>query len=168
MLVNRIRSDYAPIIQNVITTADLGQSVNAKQFNDYSWGRFALEANYNGKVGYVKDKKMRGRVSVFLSGKLISTGAKSITQSIAQLERTKDLLVNNGFVKDVKLEPRVRNVVGTADLKKRLDLNGLARILRKSIYEPEQFPGLIYKKQDGPACLIFASGKIVLTGAKNK
>lgn len=36
-------------------------------------------------------------------------------------------------------------------------------------YEPELFPGLIYRMSDPKVCLlIFVSGKVVLTGAKSK
>jgi transcription initiation factor TFIID TATA-box-binding protein len=38
-----------------------------------------------------------------------------------------------------------------------------------STYEPELFPGLIYRMHEPKiVLLIFASGKIVLTGAKNR
>jgi hypothetical protein len=56
-------------IQNVITTANLDQLIEITRFNDYKWGRYDLEDNYNGKVGYVKDNKMQGRVTVLCPGK---------------------------------------------------------------------------------------------------
>ena len=81
-------------IRNTITTADLKQKVKIENLNEYNWGRYDLVDNYNGKVGYVKDDYFEGRVTVFESGKLISTGAKSIHKSIEQLEGTLSLLVN--------------------------------------------------------------------------
>jgi transcription initiation factor TFIID TATA-box-binding protein len=36
------------------------------------------------------------------------------------------------------------------------------------IYEPEQFPGLIYKSSIGPTCLVFSSGKIIIVGSKSE
>jgi TATA-box binding protein (TBP) (component of TFIID and TFIIIB) len=80
-------------IVNVITTGDLLQPIEIEKFNKYQWGRFDLQGNYNGKVGNVKDKQMEGRVTVFSSGKLISTGAKSVKQSIQQLKQTMILLL---------------------------------------------------------------------------
>jgi transcription initiation factor TFIID TATA-box-binding protein len=154
-------------IQNVITTADLKQHVNIIRFNQFRWGRYDLEDNYNGKVGYVKDNGMRGRVTVFSSGKMISTGAKSELQSIRQLYHTMKLLIDGNFIKRKQLEPKVHNIVAVMDMQSKLDLNHLSQELTKMIYEPEQFPGAIYRTEQGPTCLIFASGKIVIAGARS-
>lgn len=162
------RPSYSLQIQNIISTADLKQRVKIRRLNDFGWGRFDTENNYNGKVGYVKDDKMQGRVTVFESGKLISTGAKSISQSIEQLTRTKELLARSHFIKKIRLEPKVCNIVATLDTKKRVDINMVATSLPNSIYEPEQFPGLIHKIAGSATCLIFASGKVVIAGAKSE
>lgn len=77
MVTQLKRSQYQ--ITNVITTANLKQSVDAPRFVNHPWGRYDLEY-YGGRCGYVKDKKMIGRVTVFLSGKMISTGAKSVAE----------------------------------------------------------------------------------------
>ena len=61
--------------------SDLKQRVDIQKFNQHSWGRFDTVDKYNGKVGIVKDDSIEGRVTVFLSGKLISTGAKSLLKS---------------------------------------------------------------------------------------
>ncbi|MGB7956859.1 MAG: hypothetical protein WCF23_23035 [Candidatus Nitrosopolaris sp.] len=49
-----------------------------------------------------------------------------------------------------------------------MDLNRMASTLAKITLEPDQFPGAIYRSPHGPACLIFASGKIVIAGAKSE
>lgn len=72
-------------IQNVITTANLLQHVAIVRFKGYSWGTYDL-AHYAGRCGYVKDTQMQGRVTVFPSGKMISTGGKTIPQSKEHLE----------------------------------------------------------------------------------
>ena len=64
----------------MVTTADLRQHVDATKFIQYPWGSYDLE-RYGGRCGYVKDDEIQGRVTVFLSGKMISTGAKSIPGS---------------------------------------------------------------------------------------
>jgi len=151
----------------VICTADLKQNVEIARLNGYSWGRFDVVDNYNGKVGYVKDKSMDGRTSVFLSGKLISTGAKSLKKSREQLYRTKKLLLQADFIKNVTIQPEIRNIVVTFDINKRIDFENI--INKKTvIYEPDQFPGLIYKSNIGTTCLIFSSGKIVIVGSKSE
>lgn len=155
-------------IQNIITTANLDQHIEITKFNHYEWGRYDLEDNYNGKVGYVKDDRMQGRVTVFLSGKMISTGARSFSKSIDQLNDTVNLLSRVGLAEKTNIEPRCQNVVATIDIKKKLDLLRVAELLSNSIYEPEQFPGLIHKSVTGSTCLIFASGKIVSVGTKSE
>lgn len=155
-------------IQNVIATADLKHSINVTKFNDYGWGRYDVEANYDGRVGYVKSETMQGRVTVFTTGKLISTGGKSISHSLYQLEHTMNILVRNGFARKVSLQPKIQNLVATADIGSKIDLNRAAVSMPHTIHEPEQFPGLIHKTDGGPTFLIFASGKIVLAGAKSE
>jgi TATA-box binding protein (TBP) (component of TFIID and TFIIIB) len=79
-------------IRNIVSTADLKQQVDIYKFNEYPWGLFDIVNNYNGKVVYVKDDSIEGSITVFLSDKLISTGAKSLLRSTYQLQRTHDLL----------------------------------------------------------------------------
>jgi len=63
---------------------------------------------------------------------------------------------------------KIQNIVASIDFKKKLPLDTLSRILEKSEYQPEQFPGLIYRTDDPKACfLIFQSGKIICVGSKN-
>ncbi len=69
----------------------------------------------------------------------------------------------------IKLKPtyEVVNIVASAELNIELDLYGLARLSRDVDYEPEQFPGAIFKVHDPKAALLlFNSGKIICTGAK--
>ena len=68
-----------------------------------------------------------------------------------------------------KNEIKIQNVVSTLDLDRSLNLNiiSVELGLENIEYEPEQFPGLIYRITDGPVVLIFASGKIVITGGKS-
>ena len=57
--------------------------------------------------------------------------------------------------------------MGRFDLKRKLDIEKLTRILPKSMYEPEQFPGLIHRLQGSCVVLLFASGKGIIVGAKS-
>ena len=155
-------------IRNVISTADLRQDVEITRLNEYAWGRYDIENNYNGKVGYAKDKSMTGRVTVFSTGKMISTGAKSIAKSTEQLQKTMALLATGEFIKPVQLVPVIRNIVGTMDVKNQIDIKNLALLVPKIIYEPDQFPGAIFRTSEGPVCLIFSTGKVVMVGSKSE
>jgi TATA-box binding protein (TBP) (component of TFIID and TFIIIB) len=105
-----------PKIQNIICTADLRQYIDATKFNNFPWGRYDVEY-YGGRCGYVKDEEMKGRVSVFLSGKMISTGATTVPMSIQQLEHTMDLLTRNKLAERVSLQPKIQNIVATVGVK---------------------------------------------------
>lgn len=153
-------------IRNVISTANLQQPVDAHTFNQYSWGRYDTEV-YGGRCGYIKDAGMRGRVTIFLSGKMISTGADSVTQSLEQLNQAKALLLEAGLIRDIALQPKVQNIVATTDLGSRLDFSMLLSQISNYIYEPETFPGIIYRTANGPTALIFSSGKLVIAGSKS-
>ena len=62
---------------------------------------------------------------------------------------------------------KIENVVSSTSLGKELDLQAIARVLGGAEYEPEQFPGLIYRiKEPKTAILLFRSGKVVCTGAR--
>ena len=154
-------------IQNVISTSDLHQHIDARKFNQYQWGKYDSEI-YGGRCGYIKDEEMQGRVAVFLSGKMISTGANGVSFSIKQLQHVLDLLVSNKLAEWVELEYKVQNIVATLDLQKTLDLKEVISSLANYIYEPDNFPGIIYKHNGRISCLIFASGKVVIAGVKSE
>jgi transcription initiation factor TFIID TATA-box-binding protein len=111
---------------------------------------------------------MQGRVSVFLSGKMISTGAKGVSISILQLHNALELLVSNKLAKMIELECKVQNIVATLDLQRTLDVKKVTGSLANYIYEPDNFPGIIYKHDGKISCLIFASGKVVIAGIKSE
>lgn len=63
----------------------------------------------------------------------------------------------------------IQNIVASGDLHANIDLNLAAIIMESAMYEPEVFPGLIYRMQDPKTVfLIFSTGRIVCTGAKDK
>jgi transcription initiation factor TFIID TATA-box-binding protein len=160
-ITQELRDDIK--IQNVVCTAEINQSVDIGSFNKYE----SLNSNLNlYACGYVKDEKMVGRVTVFANGKLISVGTKSPQQAKKELKKAVKILKNHGLIKTAKIIPNVRNIVGRYNLEKKLDIETLARSMPKSLYEPEQFPGLIFRIQGSLVALLFASGKGVLVGGK--
>lgn len=151
-------------IQNTVCTADLVQKVNIASFNEHKYLSSDLDLY---RCGYVKDDVMIGRVTVFGNGKLISVGTKSPKQAFQELKKASKILQIHKLTKPAKIVPKVRNIVARVDLGKTIPLESLARSVPKSMYEPEQFPGLIYRIMDSRVALIFASGKVVLVGAKS-
>jgi transcription initiation factor TFIID TATA-box-binding protein len=84
-------------------------------------------------------------VTVFLLGKMISTGAHGVSESLEQLNYAKTLILEAGLIQDVVLHPVVQNIVATLDLGSRLDFSLVLQIVSNYIYEPETFPGIIYR-----------------------
>ncbi len=78
------------------------------------------------------------------------------------------LLVKNGFIKKVKLIPKIQNIVATLNLGTGIDLNEVAKVVPKITYEPDQFPAAIIRMSESPVCLLFGSGKIVIVGSKTE
>lgn len=155
-----------PIIRNVVCTANLEQKVDVIKLLKLPYGIYD-EAIYGGRCGYIKTPEMDGRVTIFPSGKMISVGGKSITRAIKQLNHAKFYLVQENIIKDAKIVPVIQNVVATIDVGQNLSIEKLTAKIPGSIYAPETFPGIILKGLQSCNFLIFASGKIVITGAKS-
>jgi transcription initiation factor TFIID TATA-box-binding protein len=69
----------------------------------------------------------------------------------------------------VEASIKIENVVGTATLNQRIDLNAVVKGFPGVEYRPKQFPGLVFRlKRPKTAALIFNSGKMVCTGAKSE
>jgi len=163
-----MRAGQAPTIQNVVATCNLGQKLDLKTI-----ALKARNAEYNPKrfaavIMRIRDPKTTALV--FNSGKVVVTGAKS--ERYARLAARKyariiqKLGLNDVTFKDFK----VQNIVGSCDTKFPIRLEGLAFGHEEySSYEPELFPGLIYRMvKPKVVALIFVSGKIVFTGAKTR
>jgi len=99
----------------------------------------------------------------------VCTGAKSESDVYKAVRNILKLLKKHGM--EIKGEPviKIQNIVASANLKAEVDLERAAFLLENSMYEPEQFPGLIYRLEDPKVVLlIFSSGKCVCTGAKKE
>ena len=104
---------------------------------------------------------------IFASGKMVVTGAKSEDDSKLASRKYARIIQKLGF--NAKFTDfKIQNIVGSTDIRFPIRLEGLAaRHANFSSYEPELFPGLIYRMMKPKiVLLIFVSGKIVLTGAK--
>jgi len=151
-------------IQNIVSTADLKQHGDIASCNNYHHRSTNLELY---RCGYIKDNEMVGKVSVFASGKLISVGTKSPKQAEKELKKATKILVNYKFIKNCRIKVKVQNIVVRFNLGKKVHIETLARTMPQTIYEPEQFPGLIFSMQKSLVALIFSSGKGVMVGGKS-
>ncbi|MBU5682355.1 MAG: TATA-box-binding protein [Candidatus Aenigmatarchaeota archaeon] len=104
---------------------------------------------------------------IFETGKIICTGNRRMEDVEKALKIISERLKSVGV--DVsKAEKSVENIVASVKLEGEIDLNCLAYELEEAEFEPEQFPGLVYRKAEPKLVfLVFKSGKIICTGGKN-
>lgn len=154
-------------IVNVVLTADLNQRIDLNEIGKLEEILHNPDT-YGGRVAYFRSHRMKGTVSIFASGKMISVGTKSEEEAIQALEYTKEFLVKKSFIKPTILKPKTRNIVLLANFEKTIELETLAKKYNM-IYEPEQFPGGIIRTKEPckATVLLFASGKAVITGLKS-
>ena len=118
-------------------------------------------------------KRPRTTTLIFGTGKMVCTGARSEGDAVKALRKVVRTLNKGGMIIRGKLEIEITNVVATASLGGTVDLLQLYESERsmggRITYEPEQFPGLIYRMNDPRVViLLFASGKLVCTGARKE
>ncbi len=117
----------------------------------------------------MKTKDPKASFLIFSSGKVVCTGTKSLEEAEYALERLIEYMKKVDITITIKPKIRVENVVASSDIDMKLDLNEIAIKLTNVEYEPEQFPGLVFKINDETKAtfLIFGNGKIVCTGTKS-
>jgi len=158
-------------IVNVVGSGDLGVELELQTLGDDLDVPFTEynPSNYHGLyVRLVEDGPL---ITVYRSGKYIISGCSSFQE----VETT-----NEGFLTQIAslgiynsspdLGVTVQNVVCTEQLSSAIDLNTLSIGLGLETveYEPEQFPGLVYRPPEiGAVILVFANGKVVITGASD-
>jgi len=160
-------SGIVPVLQNVVSTVNLGTQLDLKAI-----ALKARNAEYNPKrfaavIMRIRDPKTTALI--FASGKMVCTGAKTEVHSKLAARKYARIIQKLGFAATFR-EFKIQNIVGSCDVQFAIRLEGLAFDHSQFCsYEPELFPGLIYRMvKPKIVLLIFVSGKIVLTGAKDK
>uniref|UniRef100_A0A8C7SR80 TATA box binding protein n=1 Tax=Oncorhynchus mykiss TaxID=8022 RepID=A0A8C7SR80_ONCMY len=158
-------SGIVPQLQNIVSTVNLGCKLDLKTI-----ALRARNAEYNPKrfaAVIMRIREPRTTALIFSSGKMVCTGAKSEEQSRLAARKYARVVQKLGFPAKF-LDFKIQNMVGSCDVKFPIRLEGLVLTHQQfSSYEPELFPGLIYRMiKPRIVLLIFVSGKVVLTGAK--
>ncbi len=153
------------MVENIIAYSKISNDLNIEKIAEK-----LPEFNYNPDkfLGLtLKLEKPDVAVLILKNGKTVFTGAKKREDIENAFERIMDKI--EGI--DIKLKKTpiivIQNIVASIDLKKELNLDLISKgLLSDNIdYNPEQFPGLVYKiDENGASLLIFNNGKIVFTG----
>ena len=161
------RKDTKLKVQNIVATTSLEKEISLTKL-----ARTQPNTEYNpdtfpGLVLRVKEPK--SAVLVFSSGNLVCTGTKSVSQVRDVVSQVIKQLRKIGVNVTITPKITVQNIVASGAIDLDLNLNTLSLELENTEYEPEQFPGLVYKLVDPTATfLLFSNGKLVCTGTKNK
>ncbi|MBS7614718.1 MAG: TATA-box-binding protein [Candidatus Bathyarchaeia archaeon] len=154
-------------IENVVASATLNQKIDLKAVVKSYPGVEYRPEQFPGLVFRLKRPKTA--TLIFNSGKMVCTGAKSEKEARGAVMKVIRELKKNGIVIISKPELKIQNIVASANLGGMIDLEKSAFTLGKTMYEPEQFPGLIFRMDEPKVViLLFASGKLVCTGAKKE
>lgn len=158
-----------PIISvvNVVASASVDQKIDlndiTKKFPDTEYN----PDQFPGLVFRLQNPKTT--TLIFRTGKMVCTGGKSEEMAIKAVNTVVQKLRKGGIKVKKDAEITVQNIVASINLGGKVHLEKAARTLPRSMYEPEQFPGLIHRMLDPKTViLIFSSGKLVCTGAKNE
>ncbi|MHC3437603.1 TATA-box-binding protein [Natrialbaceae archaeon A-gly3] len=162
-----ITSEHSPTIENVVASTGVDQELDldavAKDLDGTDYDR----EKFPGAVYRTQNPK--SAALIFRSGKIVCTGAKSTEDVYESLDVVFDDLRGLGIDVPSNPEITIQNIVSSGDLGYPVNLNAVAIGfgLENIEYEPEQFPGLVYRMDDpNVVTLIFGSGKVVVTGAK--
>ncbi|CCK71221.1 TATA-binding protein KNAG_0G01630 [Huiozyma naganishii CBS 8797] len=160
-------SGIVPTLQNIVATVNLGCRLDLKTV-----ALHARNAEYNPRrfaAVIMRIREPKTTALIFASGKMVVTGAKSEDDSKLASRKYARIIQKIGFAAKFT-DFKIQNIVGSCDVKFPIRLEGLAFSHGTfSSYEPELFPGLIYRMvKPKIVLLIFVSGKIVLTGAKQR
>lgn len=161
------------IIQNCVASVNLFTSINLVSIYQQLIDDDVLTVSFNpeqfpGLILKTKNPKISSLV--FSSGKLVITGAKSTDMVHEAVDTVIGILKESGTIIEEKPEIIVQNIVASGNFNSRtINLELASMWLESSMYEPEQFPGLIYRLPvPKTVLLLFQSGNLVCTGAKTE
>ncbi len=158
-------------IVNVVASGDLNIELDLKQIATDTGPQTAQynPSKYPGM--YLRIRENDPLITLYRTGKYITTGADSVDETYATRDRFLNFLSDMSIIETPDDEWfRIQNLVCTGEFDQTLNLNALAIGfgLEQTEYEPEQFPGLIYRPPDAPCvALLFATGRVVITGSPN-
>jgi transcription initiation factor TFIID TATA-box-binding protein len=154
-------------VENVVASADVMQKMDlndiTRKFPDVEYH----PDQFPGLVFRLKTPKTA--TLIFTSGKMVCTGSKSEELAKKAVKTVVQKLRKGGIKVKKDAVVTIQNIVASINLGGKIHLEQAARTLPRSMYEPEQFPGLIHRMLDPKTViLLFSSGKLVCTGAKHE
>jgi len=154
-------------MQNTVATFSLGCQPDLEHITSRVRNVEFNPRRFSAAIVRMKDPKCTGLV--FTSGKCVVAGARHEEDAFLGARKLSAMLRLTGY--DVRFQNfKVQNMVGTGDLGFPVRLEAVVDANRvQSMYEPELFPGLIYRMQNPKASVtLFVSGKVIITSVKSR
>jgi len=156
-------------VENVVVFATLGVDVPLEKISvELDSAEYSPES-FPGVIYRIKEPRVA--TLIFSSGKIVCTGARSIDTAKVAVEKVVEDLKKLGIKIPKEYELRVENLVASTQIeaKEKINLEEVAVMLENSEYEPESFPGLVYRlTEPRVAFLLFGTGKIICTGSRSQ
>jgi len=159
-------------IENVVANARIADELDLKYVEAHLEDAKFTKKKFPGLVYRTKEPK--AAFLIFRSGRVVCTGAKNeedVRRAIDKLASELRKLPDIGDKVPPHPEFKVQNIVASADLKRELNIGAIVEALGLECmeYEPEVFPGLVYRLEEPKtAILVFSSGRLVITGGRTK
>lgn len=158
--------EYKVSIENIVSSIKFQEKIPLDELINYSENIEYEPEQFPGAVYRIENMPVTSLI--FSSGKVILTGAENTEMINQAVEKVKKLLEKAGVKTRNMEELKIENIVASTKFPYRINLDVLAYNLETTEYEPEQFPGLIYRdKEYNLVLLVFNSGKVICTGGKN-
>jgi len=162
-----MKSEFKVKVQNIVAFTNLGKPISLetmlKTVENTEW----QPEQFPGLV--YKIKYPRASALIFSQGKIVCTGTKSLEELKMAMKKIVDRIREAGIDMPTTYDIKVENIVASTKIKADLNLDEIAFQLENSEYEPEQFPGLVYRiSEPRVAFLLFTSGRIICAGAQNE
>lgn len=165
--VGKAGSGFKIKVQNIVAFTELGKPISLekllKNVENTEW----QPEQFPGLV--YKITNPRASALIFSQGKVVCTGTKSEEDLREAMRKIVSRIRQAGIPMPRNYKTRIENIVASTKIKADLNLDEIAFMLENSEYEPEQFPGLVYRiKEPRVAFLLFTSGRIICAGAQNE
>jgi len=155
-------------IENIVASGAIADSIDLEIISKNIDGCELNTKRFPGAVYRIENPKIASLI--FSSGKVVLTGIRDTDSLDKGLLLIIDKMKNAGITCFDEPRVAITNIVCSYDIGNKINLNKVVMTLNlENIeYEPEQFPGLVYRISDPKiVALLFSSGKIILTGGKN-
>ena len=154
-------------VVNIVVSASLGHDIPLEKMAATLSNTEYNPEQFPGLVIRIKEPKTSALI--FSSGKIVCTGARSMDKVHESIRKIMKSLEKINIKIKEEPEVNIQNIVAAGSVGMALNLNVLAMKLDNTEYEPEQFPGLVYKLPEQKATfLLFSNGKVVCTGTKSE